>query len=49
MRAPPKMAVIDAVSGKVTTETQIGDIVGWAHTGRLRRENPGRSAVHRAK
>jgi hypothetical protein len=43
VRAPPKMAVIDAVSGKVTTETQIGDIIGWAHTGRLRRENPGRS------
>ena len=43
VRAPPKMAVIDAVSGKVTAETQIGDIVGWAHTGRLRRENPGRS------
>lgn len=43
VRAPPKMAVIDAVSGKITAETQIGDIIGWAHTGRLRRENPGRS------
>jgi hypothetical protein len=43
VRAPPKMAVVDALSGKVVNETQIADIVGWAHTGRLRREHPGRS------
>jgi hypothetical protein len=43
VRAPPKMAVVDAVTGKVTTEAQIADVVGWAYTGKLRRENPGRS------
>lgn len=43
MRQPPKRVVIDALSGKTTGETPIGDPVGWAITGQLRRDHPGQS------
>ena len=43
MRQPPKKAVIDALTGKTTAETQITDPVGWAVTGQLRRDHPGQS------
>ncbi|HEY4395108.1 MAG TPA: hypothetical protein VGP64_13645 [Polyangia bacterium] len=43
MRQPPKKVVIDALSGKTTGETPIGDPVGWAITGQLRRDHPGQS------
>jgi hypothetical protein len=43
MRQPPKKVVIDALSGKTTGETPIGDPVGWAITGQFRREHPGQS------
>jgi hypothetical protein len=43
MRQPPKKVVIDALSGKTTGETVIGDPVGWAITGQFRREHPGQS------
>jgi hypothetical protein len=43
MRQPPKKVVIDALSGKTTGETVIGDPVGWAITGQFRRDHPGQS------
>ena len=49
VRAPSKMAIIDAITGKVDKEGAIGDLVGWAQTGQLRQEHLGRSAVRRAQ
>jgi len=43
VRAPPRMLVVDALSGKVANESEIANIEGWAVTGILRREHPGRS------
>jgi hypothetical protein len=43
VRAPPRMLVVDAISGKVANEAEIANIEGWAVTGILRREHPGRS------
>ena len=43
VRAPSKMAVIDAITGKVDKEGPIGDLVGWAQTGQLRQQNLDRS------
>jgi hypothetical protein len=43
VRQPPKKMVIDALSGKTTTEAEIADPVGWAVTGQLRRDHPGQS------
>ena len=43
VRAPSKMAIIDAISGKVDKEGTIGDLVGWAQTGQLRQEHLDRS------
>jgi hypothetical protein len=43
VRSPSKMAIIDAVTGKVDKEGPIGDLVGWAQTGQLRQEHLGRS------
>jgi hypothetical protein len=43
VRQPAKMAIIDAISGKVDKEGPIGDLLGWAQTGQLRREHDGRS------
>ena len=37
----PKMAVVDAISGKIEKEGPIGDIAGWAQTGQLRRRTSG--------
>lgn len=43
-RKPPRMAVVDALTGKIASESEIGDLVAWAVTGQLRRNNPGRSS-----
>ena len=43
VRAPPRMVVIDTLSGKVATEQEIANIEGWAITGMLRRDHPDRS------
>jgi hypothetical protein len=43
VRKPPRMVVIDALSGKVAEETEISDVVGWAVTGQLRRDHPGQA------
>src|SRR4029078_12774959 len=43
IRAPSKMAIIDAITGKWDKQGPIGDLVGWAQTGQLRQEHLGRS------
>ena len=43
VRQQSKMAIIDAISGKVEKEGPIADIVGWAQTGQLRQQHLGRS------
>jgi hypothetical protein len=43
MRAASKMAIIDAVTGKVDKEGPIGDLVGFAQTSQLRQEHLDRS------
>jgi hypothetical protein len=43
IRAPAKMAIVDAITGKVDKEGPIGDLVGWAQTGQLRQGHLGRS------
>jgi hypothetical protein len=43
VRGHPKMVVVDALSGKTLSETDIADPVGWAITGQLRRDHPGQS------
>ena len=43
VRQPSKMAIIDAISGKVEKEGPIADIAGWAQTGQLRQQHLGRS------
>jgi len=43
VRAPSKMAIVDAITGKVDKEGPIADLVGWAQTGQLRQEHLGRS------
>ncbi len=43
VRAPSKMAIVDAISGKIEKEGAIADFTGWAQTGQLRQEHLGRS------
>jgi hypothetical protein len=43
VRGQSKMAVVDAISGKVEKEGPIADVAGWAQTGQLRQQHPGRS------
>ena len=43
VRTQSKMAIVDAISGKVEKEGPIADIVGWAQTGQLRQQHIGRS------
>jgi hypothetical protein len=43
VRAPSKMAIVDAISGKIEKEGAIADLTGWAQTGQLRQEHLGRS------
>ena len=43
VRQPAKMAIVDAITGKVDKEGPIGDLLGWAQTGQLRQEHQGRS------
>jgi len=43
VRDRPKQTVIDALTGKVASEGEIADLVGWAVTGQLRRDHPGQS------
>ncbi len=43
VRGHPKRTVVDALSGKTDSETEITDPVGWAITGQMRRDKPGQS------
>lgn len=43
VRQQSKMAVVDAISGKVEKEGPIADVIGWAQTGQLRQQHMGRS------
>jgi hypothetical protein len=43
VRTQSKMAIVDAISGKVEKEGPIADVVGWAQTGQLRQQHLGRS------
>jgi len=43
VRQPSKMAIVDALSGKVEKEGPIADYTGWAQTGQLRQEHQNRS------
>jgi len=43
IRSPSKMAVLDALTGKVDKEGPIADLVGWAQTGQLRQQHLDRS------
>jgi hypothetical protein len=43
VRKPPRMLVIDALTGKISRETEISDVVGWAVTGQLRRQHLGQA------
>jgi hypothetical protein len=43
VRAPSKMTILDALSGKVDKEGPIMDFVGWAQTGQLRQQHLDRS------
>jgi hypothetical protein len=36
VRGPSKMAILDALTGKVDKEGPIADVIGWAQTGQLR-------------
>jgi hypothetical protein len=43
VRQQSKMAIVDAISGKVEKEGPIADVAGWAQTGQLRQQHLGRS------
>jgi hypothetical protein len=42
-RGPPRMVILDALTGKIVSEAEIPNVEGWAVTGLLRGEHPGRS------
>jgi hypothetical protein len=43
VRSPSKMAILDALTGKVDKEGPIADLIGWAQTGQLRQLHLDRS------
>ena len=43
VRGQSKMAIVDALTGKVDKEGPIADVVGWAQTGQLRQQHLDRS------
>jgi len=43
VRDRPHKTVIDALTGKAASETEIPDLMGWELTGQLRRDHPGQS------
>jgi hypothetical protein len=42
-RRPSRMVVLDALTGKVASESEIEDVFGWALTTKLRAEHPNRT------
>lgn len=43
VRDRPRQTVIDALTGKTASESEIPDLLGWELTGQLRRDHPGQS------
>jgi len=43
VRDRPRKTVIDTLTGKTISETEIADLMGWELTGQLRRDHPGQS------
>jgi hypothetical protein len=41
VRQPTRMALMDTLTGKITQEAEIGDVVAWAQAGKLRARHPG--------
>jgi hypothetical protein len=41
VRQPTRMAMLDTLTGKITQETEIGDVLAWAQAGKLRARHPG--------
>jgi len=44
VREPPRMAILDTLTGKITQEAEIADVLAWAQAGTLRARHPGRAA-----
>jgi hypothetical protein len=42
VREPPRTATLDTLTGKVTQEDAIGDVLAWAQSGKVRARHPGR-------
>jgi len=43
VREPARMATLDTLTGKVTQEAEIADVLAWAQAGTLRARHPGRA------
>jgi hypothetical protein len=43
VREPPRTATLDTLTGKVTQEDAIGDVLAWAQAAKLRARHPGRA------
>jgi hypothetical protein len=43
VREPPRMAALDTLSGKITDEAEIGDVMAWTQAGKLRARHPGQA------
>jgi hypothetical protein len=43
VREPPRMATLDALTGKIAEESAIDDVLAWAEAGKLRARHPGRA------
>jgi hypothetical protein len=43
VRDRPRKTVIDALTGKTVSESEIPDLLGWEVTGQLRRDHPGQA------
>ncbi len=43
VREPPRMAILDTLTGKISEETEIADVLAWAQAGKLRARHPGQA------
>ncbi len=44
VREPARMATLDTLTGKITQEAEIADLLAWAQAGTLRARHPGRAS-----
>jgi hypothetical protein len=44
VREPARMATLDTLTGKITQEAEIADVLAWAQAGTLRARHPGRAS-----